>query len=260
MKQFNPKDHVAGGTAIQSSKYKRCYETHPALKIGGHHVFGGSCIDPIHPEADIFIGFDHGMKHTANAYPWYNLKTEVRFIIPDGQAPKDPKEFRNLIEWSAEQIRAGKIIHAGCIGGHGRTGTYLAALVAHMLEIEDAITYVRQNYCQKAVESTSQVEFLHQHFGIKKVQGSKVHVYDNSPKFKGSSSYTKGGGIFESCDTPSAYTKYAAYNPSAPVKNGYQGSSGTSKSLTSPSKAGDYSKASKQIHPVESTKNIWASV
>jgi hypothetical protein len=56
--------------------------------------------------------------------------------------------------------------------GHGRTGTFLAALVATMGE-NDAINYVRTNYCQKAVESRVQVDFLAKHFGVKSASGTK---------------------------------------------------------------------------------------
>jgi hypothetical protein len=39
--------------------------------------------------------------------------------------------------------------------------------------IEDAITYVREHYCKKAVESSTQVAFLHKQYGIKVVPGSR---------------------------------------------------------------------------------------
>ena len=72
------------------------------------------------------------------------------------QAPKDAVEFKKMVVWLKEQGQAGKKIHIGCIGGHGRTGTLLAALVKEVTGNVDAIAYVRKNYCAKAVESNSQ--------------------------------------------------------------------------------------------------------
>ena len=166
-----------GGKATTSSTvYSKCSHSHPALKLPGTDfvVHGGSCYDPIIPDADIYIGFDGGMRMSPKSYPW-NGGTEVLFKITDMCAPSDPAEFKKLIKWSKEQIDAGKKIHAGCIGGHGRTGTYLAALVSLYGE-KDAIEYVRKNYCEKAVETGSQINFLVKHFGVVKADPSKAHA------------------------------------------------------------------------------------
>lgn len=108
-----------------------------------------------------------------------------------------------------------------------------------MMGEEDAITYVRKNYCQKAVESKSQVEFLHKHYGIKKVGGSKEFL-TRAPLSKSS------GGWSQSPSTASM-----------PKPGGY-GSSGSSKT-TKPKSPVDFKSAAKQIHPVESARNIWAA-
>jgi protein-tyrosine phosphatase len=146
---------------------KRCYETHPALKIGEHFVFGGSCSSPVVEDADIYIGLDYSMKDHEQRLPWVEGHA-IHYRITDMQAPANPAEFKQLIEWLAGRIESGDKAHIGCIGGHGRTGTVLAALVAVMQpDIADAIKYVRDNYCKKAVEANVQIEFLRKHFGIK---------------------------------------------------------------------------------------------
>lgn len=230
---------------------KRCYETHPALDLGdGLKVYGGNCISPSVTDADIYIGFDGGMRLTPASFPWnQGGKIEVLFYVADGTAPRNATEFKKMVAWAADQIRAGKKLHAGCIGGHGRTGTFLAALVKHMMGTEDAITYVRENYCHKAVESTEQVNFLHEHYGIKKIGGSKAHLYGGD---------YHGGGHKHS----------ASWKSSSPPANtptvqqvskskGYTGSSGSSIPKKDPA---PLSSSAKQIHPVESARNIWATV
>ena len=159
-----------------SSGYKRCYESHPPLKLPGTElvIYGGSCLHPAVKDADIYIGFDHGMKFTQRSWPW-KKGAEFLFEIRDMHAPSDIDEFRKLVAWTKEQLEAGKKVHCGCIGGHGRTGTFLAALVSEYGE-KDAIAYVREHYCKKAVESSDQIKFLEKHFGVIPAKGSKSYA------------------------------------------------------------------------------------
>lgn len=190
-----------------SAPMKRCYHTHPPLPLeDGLVMYGGSCNSPSVKDADVYIGFDHGMSISPKSFPW-NEGCEIKFKITDGSAPTDVKEFKKLVEWSIEQIRNGKKVHAGCIGGHGRTGTFLAALVTVMTGEADSITYVREHYCKKAVESQTQVDWLNKHFGIKKAKPSrswggqtKVKTYagtNKGPKEKDGSVDSPPRGIEE---------------------------------------------------------------
>lgn len=155
----------------------RCYESHKPLTLGKGLVYGGSCSYPMIKTCDVYVGLDGWMKFQKPRYPWHKTSSmgpiEIPFTITDMQAPSDPEEFKNMIAWLAEQLAAGKSVHVGCMGGHGRTGTVLAALVKVVTGEVDAITWVRTHYCKKAVESKAQVNFLHKYFGITKVPGSK---------------------------------------------------------------------------------------
>ena len=166
---------------IDYGKMKRCYETHPPLKIGNRVIYGGNCGSPIIHDADIYIGFERGMKITPASFPWNRQdgREEILFYIADQHAPSDAVEFNKLVRWTLENLSHNKKIHAGCIGGHGRTGMFFAALVSMALNERDAITYVRENYCKKAVETEEQINFLHHHYNIKKVSPSKP-AYRNS--------------------------------------------------------------------------------
>ncbi|WP_371685984.1 hypothetical protein [Nitratireductor sp. OM-1] len=134
-------------------------------------IYGGSCLNPAVTDADIYIGFDSGMSFTPRQFPWTEGH-ELLFKIQDMGTPNNVDQFRQLIDWTYQQLQEGKKVHCGCIGGHGRTGTFLAALVSLCGE-KDAVSYVRENYCHKAVESRPQIEFLSKHFGIKPAKGSK---------------------------------------------------------------------------------------
>jgi hypothetical protein len=161
--------------------YTSCYNSHKPLVLGatGLQIHGGSCSSPVIKDADIYIGFDGGMSFTRRHWPWVD-GTEILFRIPDGRAPADPAAFRQLVDWTAEQLHAGKTVHCGCIGGHGRTGTFLAALVSVVVGEDDAITYVRENYCKKAVETLEQIEFLHKHYGIAQA-GARKQSWGTTP-------------------------------------------------------------------------------
>jgi hypothetical protein len=81
-----------------------------------------------------------------------------------------------------------------CQGGHGRTGTVLTAL-AHVAGIEapDLIEWIRTTYCEEAVESKRQVEYL-QAMGVVTEGKLAAPVLSTwSPAVKGAIIPAKGG-------------------------------------------------------------------
>lgn len=162
-----------GGYGVGEPQYERCYMKHKPLSLGGElKIWGGSCLHPKKKNADIYIGFDRGMSYTEKSYPWLG-GGEFLYPIRDQAAPDNTESFKSMVEWTAGQIQDGKEVHAGCIGGHGRTGLFFAALVAYMGVSKNAIEYVRKNYCDRAVESDAQVKFLEKHFDVGKPKSSK---------------------------------------------------------------------------------------
>ena len=172
------------GLAAYAAKPK-CYESHPVMKIGNGKLLGASCLYPF-PGYDFYVGFDHGMYFTPPHPPWKNQinkgngrPIEALFKITDMSVPEDVVEFKNMIAWLNERLNVGDSGHIGCIGGHGRTGLVIAALMA-VRGVEDPIKWTRDNHCTKAVETKSQVDFLVKHFGAKP---AKVH-YGEAPATK----------------------------------------------------------------------------
>ena len=164
-------DMPSGGGYGSTYKSKaRCHTKHKPIKLGNGEIVGGACGSP-REGYDIYIGFDYGMKMTHQSFPWDQKDDpviEFQYRITDMCAPKSPKEFKKMIEWVSDQLDDGKKVHVGCIGGHGRTGLFLAALVSLYEDLtDDPIAYVRKEHCKKAVESQSQLKFLKKHFGVK---------------------------------------------------------------------------------------------
>jgi hypothetical protein len=152
-----------------------CYTSHPPLDLGhGLKIFGGNCHAPIVVDADIYVALDGaGFRHTPRLWPWHahpaieHPAIELVYALQDRAPPADARTFRQLIGWLADAVTAGKKIHIGCIGGHGRTGTVLAALYAALNPADkQAIQHVRAHYCPRAVESAAQVAFLMTHFAV----------------------------------------------------------------------------------------------
>lgn len=97
-----------------------------------------------------------------------NIPTVIEIDWPDFGVPSALKrEF-----WIAlvEDIKEKGIttISTQCMGGHGRTGVQLAIL-AHLLipkkqhtwkDVNELVTYIRDSYCQHAVESKSQQLYI----------------------------------------------------------------------------------------------------
>ena len=157
--------------------YARCADSHKPLVIGvsqhkAFQIMGGSVYSVKPAKWDVIISFEGSYKGSEMALPW-TPGVEFTYRIPDGQAPSNPTNFIKLVEWVAHRLHEGDKVFCGCIGGHGRTGMFLAALVNHMTGEKDAIRYVRKHYCKKAVESEAQVVFLKKHFGITKAEPSK---------------------------------------------------------------------------------------
>jgi len=155
-------------------KWERCYASHKSLPLpGGYTIQGGCCGDPL--PADVLIGFDsRTMCLTPDSWPWQAKPvTQILFPISDGTAPESADDFHNLVTWVVQALEGGRSVHAGCVGGHGRTGLFLAALAAFMGQGDETVGYVRENYCSKAVESEAQVAFLQGYYNQKKVKPSK---------------------------------------------------------------------------------------
>jgi hypothetical protein len=137
----------------------KCYTSHQSLPLGDFVVYGGSCINPAVSDADVYVGLDEGMKVHRESFPW-NPGNAFLYPIRNMSVPPTPKRYRRMIAWLVDQIASGAKVHVGCIGGHGRTGLVLVSLVFHLLDEQDAIGYVREHYCSKAVETQEQINWL----------------------------------------------------------------------------------------------------
>ena len=178
-------DQFESGGPKKKEYAAHCYESHPVIELGnGGKLYGGNCQFPAIKTANVYVALQYGGQSGLVPDPWEepNGIVEITYEIHDMDAPRNVPRFKKLVDYLCNQLQLGRTVHVGCIGGHGRTGIVLAAVVQQMTGNADAISWVRAHYCKKAVESYTQVEFLNKYYGITKVGGSKSSV---TPVFKG---------------------------------------------------------------------------
>lgn len=163
----------------------------------GVSVYGGGSSHKVDIDAaDIVLDLHDKYRVWAMPPTWSsaalaNVPVIVSMYIPDMSAPYwIGKKFWKAL-WSdlmAEaKSRGGKVkVLATCFGGHGRTGTVLTALALAAGVIPkkaDPITWVRDHYCDHAIETTSQIVYLESLFGFKTVEsGYKAYVAASASK------------------------------------------------------------------------------
>lgn len=70
--------------------------------------------------------------------------------------------YLHLIKYIIYWLERGKTVQIGCQGGHGRTGTLIAGILAYneKLSGKEAIIELRKRYCKKAIESQVQENLI----------------------------------------------------------------------------------------------------
>jgi hypothetical protein len=211
----------------------RCYESHPVLKVGKGKLYGGAAFSPVKSDLDVYVVLQKGDMGGRQSDPWEKqARVEVQYSINDMGVPSNVSRFKKMVTWLCSQLQDGKSVHVGCIGGHGRTGTVLSAIVAEALGETDAIQYVRKHYCKRAVESREQVQFLMKHY----------HVTTVTP--------TKSGGVLKMTSSkPSDDTHTFDFYPPR----------GTAKAKEKPRRTllDGFTKATKTFEPMASSRSLW---
>lgn len=135
-----------------------CNHTGQPVAVGPYTIMAGGTryLQPTDlAKADFIIPLEPripaavGQRVSILACPWQDF----------GPPPLGFEHF--LRETVIPELKEGKKILVYCIGSHGRTGTFLASLVA-LLEPEtlDPIEAVRTRHCDRAVETRQQAEFI----------------------------------------------------------------------------------------------------
>ena len=73
-----------------------------------------------------------------------------------------PELLSEAVDWLIPHLyNKSNIVEIACMGGHGRTGTYLASLmVREGWAPADAMEYIHGGYCKKAIETKAQEDLI----------------------------------------------------------------------------------------------------
>jgi len=117
----------------------------------------------------------------------------IAIDISDGGVPDLPIEFWNILV--AGLRREKRDVIACCVGGHGRTGLVLSILAYLMCNKAktDPIKFVRDNYCENAVETYKQIEYIEKITGV---VTSQVPSYLARGRVIGYSGYSNIGDMY----------------------------------------------------------------
>jgi len=87
----------------------------------------------------------------------YGFRGEILYYPIRDYGALPNQVLNELVTLIIDRIHLGKTVGVFCLGGHGRIGYVIAAVLGKM-GITDPIAFLRGNYCRKAVESNEQVE------------------------------------------------------------------------------------------------------
>src|SRR5262245_23912762 len=122
---------------------------------------------------DSFVTLENGAENMFPASLAYvDLPPTINIYWPDYEAPAMGKKWwleltKGLLELAQKEKPTDMVVF--CMGGHGRTGTalsILAALTGVVGKGGDPVAYVRSKHCEKAVESTIQINYIKEITGL----------------------------------------------------------------------------------------------
>ncbi len=127
------------------------------VRVGKFTIFLGGSRDL---EAHDLHGYDCIIALTEDLPSLPRLPVTVwNYSLEDyGGVPKDWKKFLGLV---IQRLNKEEKLLAFCHGSHGRTGTFLASLIA-LVEpgVQDPVKEARRRHCKKSVESEEQVKAI----------------------------------------------------------------------------------------------------
>jgi len=158
---------------------KPCHEgTIEVFQVNSVHVYGGGTTNglEIYPDSVVInlTGRESSVPITAYGRAFkklerYSYHDGLVIDWPDFEAPSFPRKFwTDLIEVLNDLPKPADVIFH-CTGGHGRTGTALsimAGLYGVVPEGTCPIKFVRDHYCEKAVESIEQKIYIQRITGL----------------------------------------------------------------------------------------------
>lgn len=143
-----------------------CSHRGEVVKVGQFEIMAGGTRDLRSPDldkADLLVPLLHGHGPLGFGRRYQILAAPLQDY---GGVPENWAEFLDVL---IEELKSGKHVLVYCMGGHGRTGTLIASLIALLEpETQDPIAAARARHCDHAVETLAQAK------GIFELRGQPV--------------------------------------------------------------------------------------
>ena len=200
------------------TSYKECHKGTIKVfqsKKGVTLYGGGTTRDASSYNIDIIFDLANGFKSSSGDWKlpehWKTKlappPTVIDMYVRDQDSPSDRADaqfwqglWQDLI--AEKDIRGHNLnVLVACQGGHGRTGTVLSCLIMAAGVIpakNDPITWLRERYCEKAVESQDQIDYIEYIWGLDLRNVKR-------PSFTSSSYTPQGVSAFQGGGTPSYF-------------------------------------------------------
>lgn len=170
--------------------YTPCQHYRHPCKVGEWEVLASGYfsrpegdVDP--PGAGVYLDEDwlspHGGMSVSPGTQWKRIAKwypAIYAIWRDGSTfPISNVEL--MIEFVVEHLEAGRSVEIGCQGGHGRTGTFIACLIASVegLGAYDSIEAVRERHCKDCVETNAQVDLVYNFCNEEPPEHKPAYIY-----------------------------------------------------------------------------------
>lgn len=105
------------------------------------------------------------------------IRTEptIRIEWPDMSIPELSGEWWDSLVLGLNALPEPIRVGVWCVGGHGRTGTFLSILAGLAFNnVGDPVAYIRKNYCEEAVETQWQIAYIEAVTGLKVKVASSI--------------------------------------------------------------------------------------
>jgi hypothetical protein len=131
---------------------------------GERSIDQGNVFEALNSSAEAAFGSVIELNQSESELPWLSFKVRD-FGIPNVK----PGTWQLLADTVRQFMKDGISVLVCCQGGHGRTGMVISILCYLMNNlIGDPVKYVRSVYCNSAVETYAQHEYVCQALGLPK--------------------------------------------------------------------------------------------
>lgn len=165
---------------------------------GSHPLSSVGDVKAMNPEAEACFADSIAKAQPVAARAW------LRLPIKDYGIPANlDREFWDALRDDIYALmKDGEKVVVFCQGGHGRTGM-AAAILCYLLNPKaignDPIQWVRDRYCQKAVETVAQVKYVHEILGLDEPDVTK-YIKPSTTIYAGSYAGWIGGTAGQTID------------------------------------------------------------